>query len=176
MNRREQALLDDWLAAEAGADEAAAERALGPIFRLLPEIAPGPDFALRVLAAAGVRVAAPVQRLSWPWRAAIGSGLLVTGLAVIFLLPAAGELTRVIGPGTVIATLVRGFLALIERLVDLLVVGQVVARFGRALAAVVTSLPALVALAALAAFTTVALRSFFELPSTARSPGHVEAP
>ncbi|MCP4658552.1 MAG: hypothetical protein GY856_24330, partial [bacterium] len=138
MNRRAQELLRSWLNAESETHEAAADRALAGLFRLLPQASPSPGFADRVLAAAWPM---PVPQPSWPMRAAIATSLLLAGLSTIFLMPIVLHLIQLVSPGEVIASLIDAFFALVDRLVGLLVVWQWVANVQDALLLIATSPP-----------------------------------
>ena len=91
-----------WLAAEAH-DGAAAERALGEVFRRLPVVLP-PGFAERVLQRAGL-VPAPAPRDLFAARAArlaIGAALLLAGCAAITLPPVAAVCLRLLSPAALV--------------------------------------------------------------------------
>lgn len=99
-------ILRRWLAAEArardeeqGAEKA--EEALLQLFRSVPRPAPPAGFAERVLARAGVTVAAADTALSRPagriWGWAVAVCVALVGVSSLFWLPVAWELLREVG-------------------------------------------------------------------------------
>ncbi len=104
MNRRTPELLTRWLAAEDGLDDEAAEAALAALAVELPDFAPRPGFAARVITEArGAEAVQPAGALSRRWaRATLLCGVVLSGVATLWLLPLAWLLApRPSAPGGV---------------------------------------------------------------------------
>jgi hypothetical protein len=77
MNRRLHTDLERWLAAEAAGDDAGAEDAFGALFAALPQLAPHPGFAERVV----MELREPDSgRVPWLWKAALAAAVSLAGL------------------------------------------------------------------------------------------------
>lgn len=77
MKRRLHTDLERWLAAEAAGDDAGAEDAFGALFAALPQLAPHPGFAERVV----MELREPDSgRVPWLWKAALAAAVSLAGL------------------------------------------------------------------------------------------------
>lgn len=168
--------LRTWWNAETTGHEAEAERALLTLFKSLPEAVPSADFADRVLAGSGIEagIGTPITELTTPFRSlrarlAIASSLVLAGLAAAFLLPAVIGLTRLVTASEVIATIVQGFSALLQRLADLMSVWSFFSQLSETLMLVVTTPPVALVLMIWALQATLAFRGLTELLKPRRS-------
>ncbi len=181
MNTRDETTVKRWLAAEHGGRDAAAEHALRGLFAALPAAVPSAGFSDRVLAAVARRVArrrpvAVSPRVSRRWsRAAVAACLLLAGLAAALALPLVSSLTYIIAPGEAIGALVRGFVALVSRIDELLSVWRVWARFVETALLIATAPPVVLALLTLTALSAFTFRGLKRALVPDRSLDHVPA-
>ncbi len=157
--------LNRWLMAESRGHDEDAEQLLFGLFRGLAPAEPAPDFADRVLLAAGVTV-------SWRLRAAVGSGLLAAGLAAAFLLPLALGLVASIAPGDVLATAAAAVTGIATALDELVFVWNFLVHLRETLWLVVSTPPVALTLLAMVAICFLSGRWLVELLSLDRSPGY----
>lgn len=87
--------LREWWRAEARGDEAAAEAALFELFAGLPELAPSPGFAARVVALAGLSSSSDPRWL-WAGRLLLLAALGAVGASLLFVVPLVGVLLRLV--------------------------------------------------------------------------------
>ncbi len=161
-------LLYHWLAAERQGREAEAEEVLFEVFRAFPLTLPSSGFAGRVLVGAGVV-------WSWQARAAVAAGVLLSGLAAAFLVPAAITLRHLVTPGDVMVAVAQGLAAAAGTLDEILSLWRFVAGLQEALWLVVATPPVTLTLLAMIAVATLAYRWLVELLALQRSPQYVQA-
>lgn len=164
-----------FLEADAADDAAGAEAALAALFAGLPPIAPGADFAGRLMA----RIAAAPGRLPrhfargprdlprafrWPLAAALAA----SGIASYFLLPGAILFLSRMGPGEVLKATAGMWAALGQKLASLAWVYQLGHQLLKALFEVAGSPPVLLAIVAAAALATLISRWLWVLLEPSR--------
>lgn len=164
-----------WLAAEAraadeerGAEEA--EKALLRLFEALPSPAPPAGFAERVLARAGVAVAAADVALGRPWGRlrgwAVAACVALVGLSSLFWLPVAWELLRQVGwsaPADLVGEAIR---VLGDGLHRGFVFWELLSRIGAACGRAVTRPTVAASLAGAVLVAVLAFRLLLELTSS----------
>ncbi len=156
MSTPNETILKRWLAAESGDHDAVSERALRELFVALPAAVPSVGFSDRVLAAVAAR--RPLAVYPWWSRVAIAACLLLAGLAAALALPLVSSLTRVIAPGEAIGALVRGFVAMLSRIDELLSVWHLWARIVDTVLLIATAPPVVVALLTLTILSAFTFR------------------
>lgn len=173
--------LHRFLAAEAAADDAAAERALGGLFAALPASEPRADFAARVMA----RIeASPLRALpgALPWaardlppalRLPLAAALALAGVAAFYGVPALYLLLARLEPGSLIAAASGLGGSLAAWLGELAWVAQVGRQLLEALFEVLASPPVLLLVVASAALATLSSRWLFVLLEPARRSSDV---
>lgn len=188
-----QEMLRRWLAAERQAAQgprarsgrsSAAEDALFAIMKRLPDLAPRPGFAERVLAAADLRpVAAPASPpLAWALRALLALCLFLTAIAVASL-PALLEMAAArITLAEIVSGLARTFTFVVDLMAVAVAVGNLLAALYDALLLVLTAPPVAVGWLGALAFTALTLRWLARLLApweerrlAERSSGYVSA-
>ncbi len=117
MNRSTQELLTRWLAAEDDLDDEVAERALAELAAELPDLAPTPGFAARVMVQARTAEQPEGVLARRFGRTAVLLGVALSGLAALWLLP----LAWVLAPTPSAPAGVRMTAELFRRLGDALV-------------------------------------------------------
>ncbi|MEM7586898.1 MAG: hypothetical protein AAF560_26140 [Acidobacteriota bacterium] len=157
-----------WLTAERDDRTESAESALQAVFASLPAPLPSAEFAQRVLVRTGLRP------MPYPWwsRATIAACLLLVGLAAAFALPLVFSLFQLAAPSEIAAGLVQAFVALINRVDEVLAIWQVGARIAATLALVATAPQVIATLLALTACSVFTFRGVNQLLSPPRSSGY----
>lgn len=146
MARKLKRSVERWLEAERRGAVEAAEAALRGVFRQLPLPAPAAGFAARVMAGVGLaRRAAPQPALGW--RVAIGGAIVVAAAAAALAPAVASDLLARLSPAAVVGFVVGGLVETCQRLAEGLAFWQIMLAIGRALGSVLTSPPAMAALA-----------------------------
>lgn len=160
MNRRLHTDLERWLAAEAAGDDAGAEDAFGALFAALPQLAPHPGFAERVV----MELREPeTGRVPWLWKAALAAAVSLAGLTV-GLLPLLRwipiDLPR---PGEIVSAAVRSVAWLAQWLSSGLDLWKTLARVGNAVGLAVATPEIASAMLGSAMLSVVALYTLHHL-------------
>lgn len=171
MRRQDQQPMHIWLRAERAADDRLAERALGEVFAMLPEVAPSPGFRDRVLAASGI-ASAMVSPWGWRSRLALAACLLLVASSSAVLLPMVWELLGLLTPAEVVTALVDGGLTVSHRLHDVSPLWDLARTLYRTLLQVIAAPPVAVAISTMILLSAAALRSLMSLLPAQRSLGY----
>ncbi len=171
MREQNERQIHAWLQAERMADDRLAERTLGEVFTMLPEVVPSTGFRQRVLVASGIL---PAVGRPWSWRSrlALAACLLLVASSSAILLPMVWELLGLLTPAEVVTALVDGGLTVSHRLHDVSPLWDLGRTLYRTLLQVIVSPPVVLAIFAMFLLSAAALRSLMSLVPAQRSYGY----